>query len=124
MLILEDDLLWSERLARGARALGHDAVIVRAGDPPLDADVGIVNLSSRRLPADVWIPRLRSAGVVTVAHAGHKDTEKLDAGRAAGADLVVTNGTLAAHLERVLADAAALRDTRDLCENPSESAQP
>lgn len=114
VLILEDNLFWSARWVRSLRALGHETVLAGsvakapawlAAGPP-EAEVAIANLGTTVLPLEEWLPALRALGVRTVGHAGHKEKGLLDRGRAAGCDLVVTNGEithkLAAVLERAL----------------------
>ncbi|MBS1714302.1 MAG: hypothetical protein JST30_08180 [Armatimonadetes bacterium] len=95
VLLLEDNLLWSERLRKSLEALGHTVQVVpRPLDVAPSCDVAIVNLGSRAFPPEEWIGRLRTSGVKVVAHAGHKEVPLLDVGRDCGADLVVTNSEL------------------------------
>jgi len=103
VLVLEDNLMWSERLRKSLEALGHVATVVpRPLDVTPPCDVAIVNLGSRAFPAEEWIARLRLSGVTVVAHAGHKESALLDVGRDCGADLVVTNSELTHRLGDVL----------------------
>jgi dephospho-CoA kinase len=77
--------------------LAFDVAIVNLGSPP----PGVVS-------ADDWaalVRHLKQAGIKVIAHAGHKEHELRDLGRAAGCDVLATNGEMAHHLGRVLARA-------------------
>lgn len=102
ILIIERNLLWSTRLANAAKALGHAPLVVEYLPETIQADVAIVNLSDPQVPAS----ELQAAGVKVIAHAGHKETEKLQIGQEAGCDLVVTNSELTHKLGAVLARVA------------------
>ena len=109
VLILDENLIWSERLRLGVKALGHDPTVASApGGEPV-ADIAIVNLGSRVFPPTEWIPKLKAASVTIIAHAGHKEKPLLQLGEDTGADIVVSNGTLTHKLDEVLASAMALR---------------
>lgn len=103
ILIFEDNLMWSVKLAKAAKGLGHDPVVLT--EVPHDvpsAEAAIVNLGSETMGVDSLLPLLREQGIWTVGHAGHKETGLMDAGREAGCDLVVTNSTLTFKLDQVL----------------------
>jgi len=108
VLILESNLLWSARLANAARTLGHDAVVAKA---PVDGEfhVAIVNLGEANVDWSVRVSQLQRRGMKVVGHAGHKEKELHEIGRAAGCDLLVTNSELANKLSRVLADVTKQR---------------
>lgn len=107
--VYDENLLWSVRLKKGIQALGHEAEVVSAlPDDVTTADVAIVNLGSPGIPADRLVPLLRKAGQVVVAHAGHKEKDKIAEGKGLQCDLLVSNGTLTHRLEGVLQDAALI----------------
>ena len=84
-------------------ALGHVAVVRTKPDPtPGDAHVAIVNLGSRALEPDRLVPLLNAAGIHTIGHAGHKETEVLELGRASGCTTIATNSQLTFKLESLL----------------------
>ncbi|HLK13673.1 MAG TPA: hypothetical protein VKT78_02620 [Fimbriimonadaceae bacterium] len=99
ILILERNLIWSSRLSNSARLLDHEATVATALPETLDYDVAIINLAYPDPPVE----KLQAAGVKVVAHAGHKETEKLKLGKVAGCDLVVTNSELTHKMADVLA---------------------
>lgn len=105
VLIVEDNLMWSERLRRGAAALGHQATVSPDGTSEAVPDLALVNLGLRQGNAAAIIRSLKARGVRVVGHAGHKEKDLLAAGEAAGCDRVVSNGTLAARLPEVLSQA-------------------
>ena len=102
VLIIERNLLWSSRLANSVRGLGHEAQVVDVAPDELDADVAIINLAEPDMDA---ISRLNARSIKIVAHAGHKEKERLAHGRSAGCELVVTNSELTFKLEEILARA-------------------
>jgi hypothetical protein len=98
VLILERNLIWSARLANSIRASGHEAVVAGTLPAELGFDVAIVNLAD----GDPPVSALQAAGVKVIAHAGHKEKERLDVGKVAGCDLVVTNSELTYKLPEIL----------------------
>jgi hypothetical protein len=103
VLVFEENLLWGPRLLLTCRAHGHDAELART-DTPLSSDwqVAIVNLSSTVFPPAEWVPRLRAAGIVVVAHAGHKERELLEAARGLECEYVATNSEITNKLPQIL----------------------
>ncbi len=99
ILILERNLIWSSRLANTAKALGHEALVVAELPDPIEADVAIINLAE---PDPRVFAPLAAAGVKIIAHAGHKEKDKLELGKSAGCDLVVTNSELTFKLGEIL----------------------
>lgn len=91
LLILERNLMWSSRLGNTARALGHQVQIASTLPEIIEADVAIINLAE---PDPRVFAPLAAAGVKIIAHAGHKEKDKLEMGKSAGCDLVVTNSEL------------------------------
>jgi DNA-binding NarL/FixJ family response regulator len=107
VLVFEDNLMWSVRLANAARTLGHDPIVMTTVAEEAGGEVAIVNLSARAFdPAEV-VATLRSRGVKVVGHAGHKEKDLLQEGVSSGCDLVVTNSEIAHKLSSVLERATA-----------------
>jgi DNA-binding response OmpR family regulator len=107
VLMLQDNLMWSARLERSLKALGHEPTTLSEVPDDLDSvDLALVNLSGARFSPEEAIERLRAAGVYVIAHAGHKEKPKLQVGRESGADRVATNSEVTFKLETLLAEAA------------------
>lgn len=103
VLVFESNLLWSERLRRGLHASGHVPIVIRTPVrevPP--GDLAIVNLGSDPEELARIVAQCRERGIRIVAHAGHKEGEVLERGRALGCDLVVSNSTLTHRLRETL----------------------
>ncbi|MFM9871893.1 MAG: hypothetical protein ACKVQS_00345 [Fimbriimonadaceae bacterium] len=104
ILIFEDNLIWSERLRKSVTGLGHEAVVVSRLKAELpDCDVAILNLGSETLWSTELVAGLKAKNVHLIGHAGHKEKQKLEAGREEGVDQVVSNSTLTFKLDEVLA---------------------
>ena len=103
ILILEDNLIWSSRLAKTVKSLGHEALVLARIPAQMPAgDVALLNLGNGQLCSAEIIETLKGQGTKTVAHAGHKEKPLLDQGNEMGVDLVVTNSTLTYKLEETL----------------------
>lgn len=103
VLVFEDNLMWSPRLVRSLTALGHEAEVRDKFDPSSsDAQLAIVNLGSDRLRPKELVPLLENAGILTIGHAGHKETQLLDLGRESGCTYVATNSELTYKLPEIL----------------------
>ena len=116
VVVAGDDLLFSTRIASALTGCGHRPRLV-SSLPDFHAalaagpDAAILNLASRRLDAAAAI-RLAKADPVTRAipllgFCGHADAPRQAAARAAGCDLVATNGAVAANLPRLLEELLA-----------------
>ncbi|MFQ3587929.1 MAG: hypothetical protein SNJ76_09750 [Fimbriimonadaceae bacterium] len=108
VLVFEDNLLWSSRLVKSLRALGHDARLVDQAEwGPLESgtEVAILNLGSSTWDAPALVAGLRAAGVRVIGHAGHKEKDLLELGRRAGCDSIATNSEITFKLEAVLSRA-------------------
>lgn len=93
MLVLEDNLMWSPRLVNGLRALGHTPIVMKVVPEKWpSAEAAVVSLSNPAFVAA--IPELEARGVRVTAHAGHSETEKLSAGKAAGASRITSHSRL------------------------------
>ena len=104
VLVYEDNLLWSSRLVKSLKALGHVPIVRTKPDSTKgDADVAIVNLGSDGLEPESLVPALNAQGIHTIGHAGHKETEVLELGRRAGCTTLATNSQLTFKLENLLA---------------------
>ncbi len=111
-MVAGDDLLFSARLAAALERLGYRPIVVRTGDAfhaalAASPAAAILNLAARRFDAVAAIRRVK-AGAATqtvplLGFCGHADEARRAAARAAGCDLVTTNGMISAGLERLLA---------------------
>ncbi|HVL39245.1 MAG TPA: hypothetical protein VM328_07625 [Fimbriimonadaceae bacterium] len=107
VLILDDNLLWTSRLTRSMRGLGHEAeVLASTPDDSRGAQAAIVDLSSTKLPPEEVVPRLKALGLHVIGHAGHKEKQLHELGRDAGCDQLVTNSELTFKLEEILSKVA------------------
>ena len=109
LLLLSDDLLMPSRIREGLRPLGLTLTTAATLDTALpflnDGNfvAVFVNLTARRYDPLAAIQALKRATTLPVlAFAGHVETEKHAAARAAGADLVVANSSVALHLAQLL----------------------
>ena len=109
ILVYEDNLLWSSRFLKTLRALGHDPE-VRTKPDPAGAPVAIVNLGSPGMNAEALVPALITLGVHVIGHAGHKEKEILELGRAAGCQTVATNSEITYKIEDLLKKAAPMNE--------------
>ena len=116
VVVAGDDLLFSTRIASALTSCGHRPRLV-SSLPDFHAalaarpDAAILNLASHRLDAAAAI-RQAKADPVTQAipllgFCGHADAPRQAAARAAGCDLVATNGAVAANLPRLLEELLA-----------------
>lgn len=109
ILILEDNLMWSPRLAKTVRSLGHEAVVLtHVPEVMPNAEVAILNLGNEKLSGPSVIHALHEQGTKIIAHAGHKEKDLLEAGREHGCDLIVSNGSLTFKLDEHLAAIAPI----------------
>lgn len=103
VLVFETNLFWSARLTKALAALGHEARVVAPGVPSNEnGDVALVNLGEAAYDPAVLVPRLRESGVYVIGHAGHKETELRELGKAAGCDRIASNSELTFKLEALL----------------------
>lgn len=102
VLVFESNLMWSARLLKSLRALGHEAEVRTAMPEQENADAAIVNLGEGPVPAPQLIARLHELGIRTIGHAGHKEKELHELGREAGCDVLATNSELTFKLEQLL----------------------
>ena len=111
IVVADDDLLFSSRIATTLETLGFHPLVVRTLDAFVDAlaaapAAAILNLASGRLDAIGAIRRAKAdaAGreVPLLGFCGHADIPRQTAARAAGCDLVANNGEIAGSLSRLL----------------------
>jgi len=111
IVVADDDLLFSSRIATTLETLGYYPLVVRTLDAFVDAlaaapAAAILNLASGRLDAIDAIRRARAdtAGrrVPLLGFCGHADIPHQIAARAAGCDLVASNGEVTGNLSRLL----------------------
>lgn len=101
ILILEDNLLWSSRLAKTIVHLGHEPVVAeRLPAPEGHFDVAIINLASPTITQDV--NTLKSQHIRLIAHAGHKEKELHALGASLQIDVLATNSELTWKLDTLL----------------------
>lgn len=95
ILLLNDDLLDSSRIAGHGRAAGHTVVTARDANALRNAlhqqpNVVILDLHNPSLDVAVLVPELRTAGVaMIVGYGSHVDTIRLKMARQAGCDVVL-----------------------------------
>ncbi|HKV45139.1 MAG TPA: hypothetical protein VJT32_10770 [bacterium] len=111
VVVAGDDLLFSTRIAEALARYGHRPVRA-ASLPALEEalragpDAVILNLASWTLDATAAIQRAKATPglrpVPLLGFCGHADTRRREAARAAGCDLVATNGEVTSNLQRLL----------------------
>jgi hypothetical protein len=101
ILVYEDNLMWSPRLAKTIQALGHEPVILPRPEVQ-PGDAAIVNLGAPSFKPEELVPALRAQGVHVIGHAGHKELELHELGKQIGCDTLATNRELTFQLERLL----------------------
>jgi CheY-like chemotaxis protein len=114
LLLIADDLMFPSRVREAVKPLTGTVRVVATEPAAIEAasadpapDAVLVNLTARRYdPLAVIITALkgdeRTRALPLLAFAGHVETEKHDAARAAGADLVAANSSVALHLPKLL----------------------
>lgn len=103
ILVADENLMWTTRLAKSLRALGHSPVLTeKMPQDNLECEVAIINLGSKAIPCQELVPKLKEWGVKIIAHAGHKELELLQLGEGLGCDVLCTNSELTWKTESVL----------------------
>jgi len=117
IVVADDDLLFSTRIASAVSACGHHAHLVRTADALREAlrtrpAAVILNLASSRLEAVSAIREARmdplSRAVPLLGFCGHADTPRRAAALQAGCNRVVTNGEISSRLPRLLDEVLAI----------------
>nr|CAA9273103.1 hypothetical protein AVDCRST_MAG63-3063 [uncultured Armatimonadetes bacterium] len=113
LLLVADDLMFPSRVREGLKPLGHSLRVV--GTEPAARETAarerpaaiLVNLNARRLDPVALIRALKAdaatRAIPVLAFAGHVETAKHDAARAAGADMTAANSSVSLHLPKLLA---------------------
>lgn len=103
VLIFEPNLMWSSRLNQSLRKLGHEPLLRTALPVESEgADAAIVNLGEVKLDARTLVAKLHELGVPVIAHAGHKEKELQELGKAAGVEVLASNSQLTFKIEELL----------------------
>jgi hypothetical protein len=103
ILIIENNLIWSSRLSKTAKALGHTVQIFAHFPTEIPAgQIAILNLGSEKLCTPELVEALHASGYKTIGHAGHKEKPLLAHGESMGVHSVVSNSTLTFKLEDVI----------------------
>jgi hypothetical protein len=103
VLVFETNLMWSSRLVKSLRGLGHEAEVrTELPEPDVHADAAIVNLGDAHPDPKELVHRLKKADVFVIGHAGHKEKDLHALGREAGCDRLASNSELTFKLETLL----------------------
>jgi DNA-binding response OmpR family regulator len=111
VVVADDDVLFSTRIAAALAALGYAPVVVRSGDAFTRAlgrrpAAAIINLAARRFDGVALIRDAKgdaaTRAVPLLSFCGHRDLARRTAAHQAGCDLVTTNGAIGADLPRLL----------------------
>lgn len=102
VLVYESNLMWSSRLLQSLRKLGYTPQLLSEVPAETDAKAAIVNLGEHLGDTATLVHQLQSLGVKVIAHAGHKEKQLLELGKAAGADILATNSQLTFKLPELL----------------------
>ncbi|NUQ01350.1 MAG: response regulator [Armatimonadetes bacterium] len=104
VLLIDDNLMSSHRLAGALGRLGHQCAVDAAATEAGDAELVVVNLGSRGLPGVELVARLKSTRpeLRVVGFCGHLEVERRRAALAAGIDRLFTNSDTAERPERLL----------------------
>lgn len=111
IVVADDDLLFSARIASALETLGYHPIVVRTLDAFADAlakapAAAILNLASRQFDAIDAIRRAKAAaavrGIPLLGFCGHADIPRQTAARTVGCDVVASNGEVAGNLSRLL----------------------
>jgi len=111
-ILVEDNLMFAMMVEPALKKLGYRVRILSAGAEAAARIAGeapelvFVNLTTQRYPAPQLVREMRArdelAETPIVGYAGHVEREFFQAGRAAGATLVVPNSAIRAALPEVL----------------------
>jgi len=114
LLVVSDDLMLPSRIREAAKPLGYDVQTAATETEAWEAvrrvpapHAVLIGLTARRFDPLAFIRALKAdsqtQSLFVLAFAGHVETEKHQAAREAGADLVVANSSVALHLPQLLA---------------------
>ena len=112
VLLAADDLMFPSRIREAMRPLGYPLSVAATEEAVREKIVTdspaviLVNLNTRRVDPIALIRALKAdpatSEVPVLAFAGHVETAKHDAARAAGADMVAANSSVSMHLPKLL----------------------
>ncbi len=93
IVLLDDNLFTSARLASALRASGRQVLVARSIEPLQECDTVLINLGSRTLKGVSLIEPLRARfpQAKVLGFCGHLETEIRQAARAAGIHRLLTN---------------------------------
>jgi len=111
-VVVDDNLMFAMMVEPQLKRLGYAARTL-SGSPSAAAAIAelrpalvVVNLTSTRYPGPALVRELRAreelADTAIIGYAGHVEREFFEAGREAGADLVVPNSAVRASMAEVL----------------------
>jgi hypothetical protein len=106
VLVFENNLFWSSRLTKSIASFGHEVRLIPPGvDWPADSDAAIVNLGAAEYEPAALVAELKASGIWTIGHAGHKETDLRELGKAAGCDRIASNSEITFKLKSLLEEA-------------------
>ncbi len=128
--LIDDNLMFTAMVEGPLRRLGYRVKTLAGSAAAVDIlaelapELVLVNLTSGRYPAPDLIRALRAhpqlGKVAIIGYAGHVERHFLQAGRDAGADMVVPNSAVRSALPEVLAKLQRRRSGQDNTEWPDE----
>lgn len=128
--LVDDNLMFSAMVEGPLRRLGYRVKTLAGSAAAVEAlaelapELVLVNLTSGRYPAPDLIRAIRAhprlGRVAIVGYAGHVERHFLQAGREAGADMVVPNSAVRSALPEVLAKLQRRRAGQDDPEWPED----
>ena len=102
VLLLIDNLFFRQKLAAQLKELGYGAVFEPAGE----FSAVIVDLAPRNLNAADVIRKMKgdseTSKIPIIGFCGHAETARMETARAAGCDIVTTNGVISSGLGGLL----------------------
>ncbi len=98
IVLLDDNLFTSTRLASALRARERQVLVARGIESVEACDIAVINLGSRSLDGVALIEPLRDRfpQAKILGFCGHLETQIRQAARAAGIDLLLTNESVVA----------------------------
>jgi CheY-like chemotaxis protein len=117
VVVLDDNLLFSASLTAGLKRLGYEPLLLSdekgaAGRAAAARPIAVlINLASLRWDSNALVRSIKAdpalSHVPLVGYTGHTEVDRIDAGRAAGCDLIVANSAVSSDLAAVLRRALA-----------------
>ncbi len=95
--------MWSSKLSKSLKALGHECVILpslpKAVEP---ADAAVVNLGQPQPDPAKLVEQLHALDIFVIGHAGHKESSLMTLGQEIKVDILATNSELTFKIEEIL----------------------